>query len=304
MEDQLVQSLQQQLEELRGQFLNLHAEHSAVLQTLQSQQQQPPLLQQKQSIGSPKPIRPPTFKGDVTKGGKVEDWLYQLNSYLGLTNVTDDKFKIQFAASLLEEHAARWYRLQTQNGFSFPNWEDFQKALLEFFKPVNALKVARDRLAALVQKDSVRNYVQRFTELCLEIPDLGETEQLDRFVRGLRVEVRREVDLHDPKTFNEAAKIAERWDCIAGPRPNFGFKKNYHPPIFFKNSGSSLSKNAPQPMEIDAIPTQPRRVKRGIKQNNSVPCYLCKQIGHRISDCPEMDKIRKLGNSMSPVAGK
>ena len=145
-------------------------------------------------------------------------------------------------------------------------------------------------------------HVQKFTELCLEIPDLNETERLDRFVRGLRLEVRREVDLHDPQNFNEAAKIAERYDSIVNHKVNFGNRKPYNPMYFPKNGGLSKPRNVPQPMEIDVINTRRNDQSRNLPPKRPPVCYLCKKTGHLLADCPEWISLRKeMGNAKRPT---
>lgn len=303
------QVLSQQVNELREQFGNLWQQHSQLLQTQQLQQQQQPFLPQRLQSKSLKPIRPSVFKG-TEKSSKVDDWLYQINAYFDLLQEQDEATKIQYAASLLEEHAARWYRLRVQSN-SFSSWKEFQDSILEFFRPVNATKLARDKLANLVQTTTVQNYVQKFTELCLEIPDLGEVEQLDRFVRGLRLEVRREVDLHEPQTFQEAAKIAERWDSIAGQRFGMGMKKPFRPSYPFRSGERSQPKNwsKPQPMEVDTVSTRKNndnnKNSNKFRSRRPMVCYFCQQSGHPIWECPELQKLRKdLGNLASPTTKK
>lgn len=301
------QALSQQVEQLQEQFGNLWQQHLQMLQTQQLQLQQQPQLQPKLQSRSLKATRPSIFRG-TTKGSKVEDWLFQLKTYFDLVQVEDEETKVQFASSLLEENAARWYRLQIQKK-PFSSWKEFQDSILEFFRPVNATKVARDKLANLVQTSTVQSYVQRFTELCLDIPDLGEVEQLDRFIRGLRTEVRREVDLHDPQSFNEAAKIAERWDSIAGQRYGPGNKKPFHQsfPFRFGEQTRLKSWNKPVPMEVDVISTrQNNNSSSQSKPRTPKICYFCQQHGHLILECPEIKKLRKdlQGNLASPTAKK
>jgi hypothetical protein len=120
------------------------------------------------------------------------------------------------------------------------------------------------------------------------------------------MEVRREVDLHDPQSFNEAAKIAERWDSIAGQRFGSGNKKPFQPSFPFRFGEPSRPKNwnKPQPMEIDAISThQNNNSSNRFKSRNPKICYFCQQPGHTILECPEIRKLRKdlLGNLASPT---
>ncbi|KAJ9522820.1 hypothetical protein QJQ45_023603 [Haematococcus lacustris] len=98
---------------------------------------------------------------------------------------------------------------------SFTSWTCFVAAFERQFAPVNRLRHARDRLAALTQTSSVRRYLGEFTALCLEVTDLSPAEQLDRFIRGLKPSVRRELELREPTSFSEASTIADRVDAIS-----------------------------------------------------------------------------------------
>jgi hypothetical protein len=82
------------------------------------------------------------------------------------------------------------------------------------FKPVNAKKIARDKLAALRQTHSVVKYNYEITQLFLEIGDVHESEKLDRYVRGLKDKVRMEVELAEPTTLAQAMAKAQRVDGI------------------------------------------------------------------------------------------
>ena len=93
-------------------------------------------------------------------------------------------------------------------------WNQFYKGLVSMFKPVNAKKIARDKLAALRQTHSVAKYNYEITQLFLEIGDVHESEKLDRYVRGLKDKVRMEVELAEPTTLAQAMAKAQRVDGI------------------------------------------------------------------------------------------
>src|SRR5258708_16966127 len=65
-------------------------------------------------------------------------------------------------------------------------WQMFYDGLIAMFKPVNAKKVARDKLAVLKQTHSVVRYNSEFQQLCLQINDINEAEKLDKYIRGLK----------------------------------------------------------------------------------------------------------------------
>lgn len=122
----------------------------------------------------------------------VDSWLRSVERYANLVNITSEE-QTKFAATLLRGRADIWLRgLETSN--SVPeNWRDFKKALEEAFKPTQSLRLARDKLAALRQVGTVDDYVDKFRDVALEIPNLSPDEAQDRFERGLRSDIRAHV---------------------------------------------------------------------------------------------------------------
>ena len=53
-----------------------------------------------------------------------------------------------------------------------------------------------------------------FTQLCLAINDVSESEKLDKYIRGLRDKIRVEVELAEPATLAQAMSKAQRIDNI------------------------------------------------------------------------------------------
>ena len=86
--------------------------------------------------------------------------------------------------------------------------------MIAMFKPVNAKKIARDKLAALRQTHSVAKYNFEITQLFLEIGDVGDNEKLDKYVRGLKDKILLEVELAEPTTLKAAMTKAQRVDGI------------------------------------------------------------------------------------------
>jgi hypothetical protein len=277
--------LQQQLADAQGQI-------NALMGQLMAQQAAqaaapPPLPPQNGS----KLAQPAPFKGSDEKHVHVQAWLFSLNCYFRAANIVLDRHKIDYAVCLFQGHASQWYRLQclrVPDGEPYATWADLQQALVKQFTPVNYEKRARDRLAALKQVTSVRRYIQEFTDLCLEIPDLHPSEQFHRFVQGLKPNVRREVELQDPQTFDEATKVAERVDSIS-------FAHRSEPP---RAPAPRPSYSRPEPMELGSMDVDRRRPsaaanlpsrlsaedRRRLRDSNA--CFYCRQPGHIMSRCP------------------
>ena len=84
---------------------------------------------QNQSTNRPsrelEPSKPQAFGGRL--GESIDTWIFNVEQYFLLVQVTDDK-KIPFAASYLTENAATWWRHvydENQRGQTTWNWTDF-----------------------------------------------------------------------------------------------------------------------------------------------------------------------------------
>ena len=80
------------------------------------------------------------------------------------------------------------------------------------FRIDNLTRQARDDLYALRQreKEPVSDFLHKFRHVCIRINDLSEAEKLDKLLRALNVNVRMQVELKEPATFEEATRYADR----------------------------------------------------------------------------------------------
>ena len=69
-------------------------------------------------------------------------------------------------------------------------------------------------MAFLRQINSVQDYTQRFHALTLEIPSMNEDEAMDRYVRGLKPRVAKEIELRGLTNLNDTIQAAQRFDVI------------------------------------------------------------------------------------------
>ena len=256
----------------------------------------------------PRPAKPEPF--DATSRTDVELWLFLLEEYFTATGVQEDQSRIHFAAALLRGPALTWWRAVKRGDHPPDSWEVFGDRMCHAFKPINSIKIARDRLALLRQERSVQTYTATFRNISLEIPDITEAELLDRYVRGLKPHIRVEVEVREPTHLDDAIRMAERFDAVTYQlrnnqlgRGNFRTYRNVSVPAPYQHPQQQHSQHGPTPMEIGYIGSQPARrqppagsmtgsnqrltpeLKKQLTQEGR--CFYCREKGHMAMQCPK-----------------
>ena len=249
----------------------------------------------------PKPPKPDTFDGK--RGSNIETWAHQVAAYFAAAKITDPEMQYHYAVTLLRGDAATWVRAHDahaarQHTPALERFADLVDGLRRQFKPVNADRVARDQLSRLRQDRSVQEYVARFRNICLEIPDLSDSEQLDRFIRGLKPAAQRELELHRPDSFDVAVEVAERVDAVEWRLRHHGTTSS----PYVTDSYRQRYNQGPVPMELGSVrKTTPITdvERKKILENNG--CFYCRELNvtHRAANCP-----KKQANANSRKAGR
>ena len=108
------------------------------------------------------------------------------------------------------------------------------------FKPVDAAQRARDQLANCKQTGNVNAYTNAFNRIVLQCVGVSAEEKLDRYVRGLKKDIQKQVRIANPSDFEDAALTANH--VKAG--------KNVSSNAFRHGGGSS---SGVVPMELGAM---------------------------------------------------
>jgi hypothetical protein len=205
-------------------------------------------------------VKPNRFGG--TSKENVDDWIFAIEQYFEISQLPEE-LKVGHAVSFLQGNAITWWRAQVvlllreSNNFGqadqIISWSECKRKLIAQFKPVNAEKIARDKLRNLVQTSSVLKYINLFNTLCLDIPNLVEEDRLDKFLNGLKPDVQKEVEREEPKFLSDAMRIAQRIDQV---NHRFNLKTKFVTTDNWKRKNESVIHN--DPMQIDHIETVSR----------------------------------------------
>ncbi len=257
-----------------------------------------------------KPVKPEAFSGKANEN--VRQWIFSVELWFVAGGVLTDPEKIVLGVGLLRDTALVWWRSIHDLPDVPTTWEEFKAATIHAFEPINPAESARDRLATLRQTGSVRTYASIFRSVAMSIPGVTDDEKKDRFIRGLKIKTMSEVKLRAPESFEEAVRMAVRFDSLI-------FIRNVNP-----TTKTSTSHPRPEPMELGAIranTTRSGNPPRAIRSVNAIArpsykdvttgkpftypprakltpeertklsregrCFKCREKGHLARDCPE-----------------
>ena len=111
-----------------------------------------------------------------------------------IQNVEDHQ-ALTIAISYLADGAHEWWIVfkETEPGLSVKTWPDLKAALVSRFDILSKEKIARDKLAKWKKLKYVASFNEDFQKILLDIPKISIDEQLDRYLRGLKSYIYRDV---------------------------------------------------------------------------------------------------------------
>lgn len=243
--------------------------------------------------GQNTPRIPPNLEKFTGKlGESPHQWIFTLEAAFNACH-TPDGDRLNIAITCLRDTAQIWWRNRMMESDPPDNWLRFSMELIQAFQVVNSVKDARDKLARLRQTKSVRNYATTFKALALEIPGITDDEKRDRFIRGLKTNTQKEVELRDPPTFEAAVGIAERYDAVSYRIHNYesaagGLARNMS-----GNGQRSTAFSEAQPMELGNINQASKtftkltpEIREQLKREGR--CLYCREKGHVVQNCQKL----------------
>jgi hypothetical protein len=161
--------------------------------------------------------QPSTFTGNPNRS--VDLWLFEMNKYLQLCDVSNEDTKIALASGYFKDSALTWWRSLCNHGAFPTTWPAFCQVVKQRFQPLAASLTARVQLYALKQgTSSVVDHTTKFQNLVQLADDMNEKDQIYLFIRSLRPAISREIDTTDFKTLHEAMTLAQRAETLLDNR--------------------------------------------------------------------------------------
>lgn len=269
--NQIMQNMARALDETRGKMERLELEAQTKISALENSLAV--LAHSSGSSSAPKINKPPTFSGK----SNIDSWVTHVRNYL---EGTSDEKAIPIALSYISGAAHEWYLAQKRNGLEFNTLEDLFEYLKKRFTTVNKEKLARDKLSKWKQFKDVQQYNEDFLKIVLDIPNISMEEQLDRYTRGLRSYIWKELCTNEYKSLTEAMKDAERVESA--------FRRGGQVRSGRQVSGPG-SFQGPVPMDIGNVKLKKLTKEEREHCRKLGLCFRCRQSGHMARDprCPK-----------------
>lgn len=249
----------------------------------------------------------------------IDGWIRSVERYINFYGWTPEKSYL-FAATLLRDRADAWFRTIELTEGAPTTWLELKRLLIEFFRPENAARIARDKFAVLKQSGDLVTYINEFMDIKLAIPTMTDEEAYDKFIRGLVSRpMRAHIRQYEAETLKEAIHAALSYDSAQREED-----------FYVRPSATARRVVADDPMDLDAIDhrrynnnrqynnnysrsnnnfnnsyrnnsnNNNNGFNRGYNNNNSsgsYTCHYCKKPGHikrncrsRIADIKKLDE--------------
>ena len=246
---------------------------------------------------------PPAYFGEEIKL-PIRRWVRTMNQYFNVTR-TEQALRVELAANFLAGAAQAWFEVNRAE-LALMSWENFCETICAHFAPIDSHEAARQKLWQTRQSRSVSEYIRDFMEVILDIPEISESEKLDRFVHNLRDSVRRHVALKRPATFAEACREAELYD-----RMESSMRRNENSQSRTSWASRDRRFNRPQAQRPAQAGSGPAPMEIGQRQKDSprntgennrsgVICYFCREPGHTVRRCPKAQQSRGARGNGAP----
>uniref|UniRef100_A0A0D6RAW8 Retrotransposon gag domain-containing protein n=1 Tax=Araucaria cunninghamii TaxID=56994 RepID=A0A0D6RAW8_ARACU len=155
---------------------------------------------------------PECYEG-ARDGRVLDDFLWDMGEYLASGGLSGEE-EVRIAASYLKGTAKVWWRnlagdiAEGRTTKRVESWDELKEALQEQFRPGNADWQARLKLHKLKHDGKIRDYINLFQDLMVEIKRMSAQDRLFMFEQGLQPWAQVELRRHKPRNVSDAIAVA------------------------------------------------------------------------------------------------
>ncbi|XP_070044861.1 uncharacterized protein [Nicotiana tomentosiformis] len=245
--------------------------------------------------------KPKIFRGERS-AQDVKNFLWQLDAYFEHVSIANEAAKIRTTAMYLTDTAMLWWQrknVDMEKGTCLiDTWEQFKEELKRQFYPQNVVHEARRKLRELKKTSSICEYVNDFTKLTLQMPNLTSEDLLFNFLNGLQNWAKQELQRRHVNTVDEVIVMAESLSDFwtGAPKGNGNMSQTVAAPKTDPNRGKGKyvpnrnNENRGNRNQSSQYRKNYEQKKKGGPQRDV--CYLCRDSSHFARYCPT---LRKLG---------
>jgi hypothetical protein len=168
-------------------------------------------------------------------------WILQMEQLFDLHNVPHTQ-KVRITSLYLEPNQFVWYRWLCYRK-SLVTWTIFTEEMIAHYEDTRS-NTFFSQLINLKQKGSVTEHIENFQRLNIKVTDIPDEHLIDVFIGTLKDNIQHEVRLWEPKSLENAFKVARNVEsknmAMATRRTN--------PNIYRENN--ALSSKTPQPTRL------------------------------------------------------
>jgi hypothetical protein len=138
-------------------------------------------------------------------GKDLVTWILQMEQFFDLHNVPHTQ-KVRIASLYLEPNQFVWYRWLCSRK-SLITWTMFMEEMISHYEDTRS-NTFFSQLINLKQKGSVTEHIKNFQRLNIKVTDIPDEHLIDVFIGTLKDNIQHEVRLWEPKSLENAFKVA------------------------------------------------------------------------------------------------
>ena len=240
--------------------------------------------------------KPHTFTGK-RDAKELDNYLWHMERYFEAIALTDEATKVRTATLYLTDNATLWWRrrfMEIEKGLcTIDTWADFKREIKKQFYPEDVGYMARRKIKHLRHMGSIRDYVNEFSSLMLEAPDMNENELLFNFMDNLQGWAEQELRRRGVQDLATAMAVAESlMDFRRGDssQPKTSFKGSH------AKGGGDKGYKILNTKEGSSAASINKEGKSGDRRRDFKPktnCFLC-DGPHWARECPKRKALNAL----------